>query len=155
MDLSCGACKRSLKEVIVPLVSSDVSKGLLHLAILDFPLGFTPREVELSIGMRCAHFQGKAIEYLTAVFEQKSKDGDSNLNMHAKGLGLSEELFSNCLADPKVREAVKRAYDFGKEIGIVGTPTLLLNGSEVRPELSSIRRSYQPVGSASAGQSSK
>jgi protein-disulfide isomerase len=92
-------------------------------------------QVSLSAAMaaECAHEQGGFWPYHDLLFEKVrewTRDG-SAFYRYAVEVGLEEAGFRECLDSGRYREEVLDDLRAAREMGIIGTPTLYINGRKV------------------------
>lgn len=99
--------------------------GYLHLASLG-------AESQLSAeASECAAKQYAFWPYHERVFEAYGERGRldaATLTDVAGGLSLDTASFTSCLEAGTFRDEVQRATDFAQSLGVVATPTFLING---------------------------
>lgn len=83
-----------------------------------------------AIAADCAGAQGRFWEY----HQRLAASSDAIVSCAGlieltRGLGVDEAAFASCLADPAMREHVRRDFEDGVKAGIYGTPTFFIDGS--------------------------
>ena len=81
----------------------------------------------------CANEQGKFWEFYEKLYSEQSGENAGafskvNLEGFAAELGLQPEQFNQCLASDKYTEKVKSETLEAQNLGLRGTPALLVNG---------------------------
>ena len=76
----------------------------------------------------CARDQGKFWEYHDLLFENPGKHTAMSLSSMAASLGLKVEQFGDCLGTREKNEKVNNDFRMGQQLGITGTPTIIING---------------------------
>ena len=102
--------------------------GRVRLIYKDFPLPSHARAVAAAEAARCAGDQGKYWPYHDVLFERQPHFERDDLVGYAVNLNLDRERFGRCLDDHKFRAAVEADHAEGRELGVRGTPTFLING---------------------------
>lgn len=128
-DYQCPGCA-SLVEVLDYLEQSFGSK--LRIVHLDFPNEAHERADEAAVAARCAGRFGQYWEYHDRLFTDTKDLSEQRLNSIAEELGLDEQGFAECRADPAVLAEVEADKQLGKAIGITGTPHVVLNGLSLK-----------------------
>ena len=85
---------------------------------------------------RCANDQGKFWQYHDILFNRQNGENQGafvkdNLKKFAGELGLDQTVFDNCLDGGKYTQAVKDDTDYGRSVGVNGTPATFINGEIV------------------------
>lgn len=70
----------------------------------------------------------KYYEYLSTLFENQSSLGQDYYLQTAKGLGVNETKFKDCLASDKTLTKIQNDYQEGINAGVNGTPATFING---------------------------
>lgn len=128
-DMQCPAC-----ATISPQVEKAVKNNpsIAKMSFFHFPLPQHPFAFAAAEAVECAGDHGKFWDYLNLTFlNQKGLNQDSFLPM-AKTLGMDEAQFQSCLTSGKKREFIKQDIAEGKKRMLAGTPTIYVNGKEVR-----------------------
>ncbi|MDA8417437.1 MAG: DsbA family protein [Desulfobacteraceae bacterium] len=79
-----------------------------------------------------ANRQGKFWPMHDKIFESYQSLNEAKLSGFAKEIGLDMAKFDKDIADPKLKEQVVRDQQEGIAAGVRGTPTLFVNGRQVR-----------------------
>jgi protein-disulfide isomerase len=124
-DFECPFCRRA--ESTVQAVVAKY-QGKVSLAYRDFPLnGIHPSAQQAAEASRCAADQGKFWAYHERLFASEALDVKT-LKSHARDVGLDQAKFDTCLDSGRLREAVERDADLGRNAGVSGTPAFFING---------------------------
>ena len=102
--------------------------GRVRLIYKDFPLPSHALAVPAHEAARCAGEQGAYWPYHDILYRRQPHFERDELVAYAIELNLDRERFERCLDDHKFRDAVKADVDEGRELGVRGTPTFLING---------------------------
>jgi protein-disulfide isomerase len=137
-DYQCPFCGQFAAQIAPLLKAEFVETGLLELVYYDFPLGGLHRHSFLaSRAARCAGEQGKFWEYHDVLFGEQSRWAASSrapldeFEQYAERLGLDRQAFSACLRSDRFADVVSANKLLGEQLGVTGTPTLILNGRRV------------------------
>ena len=137
-DFQCPSCALFHSGAGNAIIEEYVKKGLARVAHKDFPL-LGEESFNAAYGARCAGEQGKFFEYQDALFSQQSKYASENSGMFsveqlirlADDINLNKNIFSDCLYKNKYKEAVAKDLEEGKAVGVIGTPTIFINGRKL------------------------
>ncbi len=86
----------------------------------------------------CAGDQNMFWEYHNVIYENKSYGNtggysEKNLIQFAKKLEMDINVFETCLTSNKYEEKALNDLTVGRELGVSGTPSILVNGEVVFP----------------------
>ena len=126
-DFQCPFCRK-----LQPTLKSLLSKydGKVSLAYRDFPLRGMHGQAELGAeAARCAADQGKFWEFHDLLFANPEKLNRTGLLELARSLQLNEGPFESCLSSGKHRAAVEKDLQDGIQAGVMGTPSVFINGT--------------------------
>jgi protein-disulfide isomerase len=149
-DFECGYCAKAFRDL---RELEREHRGNVRVVFHHFPLdsecnpSVTSRmhtsACLAAIAAECAARFGKFWEYHDHLFEAQDALARDDLVTAARQLGLDEKAFSECLADPAMRERVVADAKAGGALGVQSTPTLFINGREVAGALD--RSAYEYV----------
>ena len=126
-DYQCPFCKRHFQQTVPTLLKDYVDTGKLRYAFRDFPLAqIHPLATKAAEAARCAGEQGKYWEMHDRLFANQDALESEKLPGHAKAVGLDETKFRQCLDQGRSAAAVKADLDAGTQLGIRGTPAIVL-----------------------------
>lgn len=134
-DFQCPACK-NYESVMRFVVEDYVNTGKVRLTYKN--MAFLGSESKLAANAAfCAHEQGKFKEYFDKLYENQGEEnsGVFNKNFLKKlggELGLNAEQFNACVDARKYNGQVAEELRESRVLGVRGTPTLFLNGKEMR-----------------------
>ncbi len=124
----CGVFARDSKPKLQPYIDA----GTLRVEWRDFPLFGAESELASMAG-RAAGEQGRFWEFYEVTFENAPERGHLKVSQ-SKLIGLAKKAgvpdldrFEADLSDPELAEAVQRDVAEGRQLGISGTPTFLVN----------------------------
>ncbi|MFH1012426.1 MAG: thioredoxin domain-containing protein [Candidatus Peregrinibacteria bacterium] len=128
-DMQCPAC-----AAITPQVERmfRISPSLGHFTYHHFPLSYHENSFTAAEAVECAGDQGKFWEYLDLAFSNQNNLGPENLFSMARSLGLNTDEFGACLDNRDKKDFILADAAEGRRRGLKGTPTLYVNGKEVR-----------------------
>jgi predicted DsbA family dithiol-disulfide isomerase len=143
VDYQCAFCQR-LAPVLDSLVTAYPSA--LRVVSLPFPLPQHRFAEATAIAAECASWQDQFPAMYSTLFAVKDSIGLLGWDSVADRAGIIDlQGFEGCLASELSAEAVKGAAEIGRQLGVSGTPTIVLNGRRIRSALdySSLRRSIE------------
>ncbi|MFB6212389.1 MAG: DsbA family protein [Candidatus Magasanikbacteria bacterium] len=144
-DMQCPACK-SFHPAMKKLHQEFPEK--LRIVFRHFPLSQIHQNAMIAAqALEAAGLQGKFFEMQDKLFENqrswsKMKNPKSKFVEYAKKIGLNQKKFESDLTSQKVKNKVKKDLSSARKYNINSTPTLFLNGTEIRP------RSYKSLRSS-------
>ncbi|MCS6937158.1 MAG: DsbA family protein [Candidatus Bipolaricaulota bacterium] len=129
-DFKCGFCVRHFTRTLPLIVTEYINTGKVRYIYRNFAfLGVESRwAAEAS---ECAHEQGRFWEYHDKLFETVAAGSQllrSTLKELAAGLGLDTAKFNACLDQSKYKAEVDEDIAAGREAGVTGTPSFVING---------------------------
>ena len=139
-DFQCPSCLRYTVDYEPFLIEEYVKPGLLRLELRHFPVVGT-ESTTAARGAVCAGAQDRFWEFANRLFAIQAGDGfrpdqgffdEPALTDLAGDLGLDEDAFAACLADPDTLSTVSRNDAAARAIGFRGTPSFTLNGNPLQ-----------------------
>ena len=85
-----------------------------------------------AIGALAAHQQGKFWEFHTELFKNYNKLNDAKFDEIATNLGLDMEQFKQDMQNPALKGLVDRDLKDGVAVGVRGTPSIFVNGRQLK-----------------------
>ena len=134
-DYQCPFCESFFKSVEPTLREEYIKTGKAKMAWRDFAF-LGPESFLAAEATRCANDQGKFWQYHDLLFNRQKGENQGtfskeNLKGFASELGLNQSDFDSCLDGGKYTQAVKDDTDYGKSVGVSGTPATFINGELV------------------------
>jgi len=122
-DFQCPACKMFSGQLraIMEYYGDQINVDYKH-----FPIN--PNSYTLAEASECARDYGKFWEYHDILFESTEKHNTISLTAIATSLGIDASEFSTCLQTGEKKEKVNTDQKVGGQIGVKGTPTIIING---------------------------
>ena len=139
-DFQCPSCLRYTVDYEPFLIEEYVKPGLLRIELRHFPVVGT-ESTTAARGAVCAGAQDRFWEYANRLFAIQAGDGfradqgffdEPALTDLAGDLGLDEDAFAACLADPDTLSTVSGNDAAARAIGFRGTPSFTLNGNPLQ-----------------------
>ncbi|MCG2786162.1 MAG: peptidylprolyl isomerase [Anaerolineae bacterium] len=132
-DFACPTCA-ALSEILERLVEEHPTD--LRLVYRHFPILTAYPNAGMAVrAAEAAHLQGRFWQMHDALFENQAEWtelADPALGEYLVGLagkiGLEPGQFESDLESPVIGDVPEKAFDLGLEIGLPGTPLLLING---------------------------
>lgn len=135
-DLECPFCADFHHRVrkLMRLHPKQLSLNFVH-----FPLPGHRRSRDAATAAECAGKQGRFAEMLDHLFVNRSqwtaRDDDDTAgwarDAHKVGV-LDTSAFRGCLSSPEPMARIERSFQLGLTRKIMGTPTVLINGTRYR-----------------------
>lgn len=131
-DFQCPFCGRYALETEPELVERYVTDGTLRIEWRDFPyLG--QESVTAARAGRAAAQQDRFWEFHAAMFADQPAPNSGDIDTgylvdKAEQIGLDVAQFQADLTSAEVAEAVDRDFTEGQMIGVLGTPSFIING---------------------------
>jgi protein-disulfide isomerase len=133
-DFQCPYCDQYTLDVEPHLISQYVTTGQLQITYHDYSF-IGAESFSAAVAARCAGDQGQFWAYMEYLFSNQGAENGGTFNQAffdrvATTLGLNQSTFDTCLSDPAKMSAVQAETNQGKQLGISGTPTLFVNGTQ-------------------------
>ena len=138
-SFGCPYCKEN--QVDIKQLLQQFS-AVVRLIVKDFPNeGTHPNVMNAHLAAACANEQGKYWEYRDVLYDNQATEetpenfSKDNLKKLAKSTGLNMQQFNKCLDEDKYDQEIRQDFAGGVQIGVVGTPTYLINGNLIPGEI--------------------
>lgn len=128
-DFQCPYCSRMgpfLEEILKEFPKE------LKLVYKGFPLRNHQYAIDAAKAALSAHKMGKFWEFHDLLFENYNKLNKEKIDEIRTQLKLDQKEFQQYVNDPKTMEMIRSDYKDGISAGVRGTPTLFLNGKQVK-----------------------
>ncbi len=140
-DFQCPACK-----AFVPTMKAllETHSDKMRVCFRNYPLDgdCNPRipkgrghegSCEAAAAAVCASQQGKMWDFYYAMFDMQGPGlNERSLHGLAKDKGLDVDAFDKCVKSDAVKQILQTDMDKGAQIGLEGTPTLVINDRRLR-----------------------
>lgn len=131
-DFQCVYCRMFALDIQPDLVKEFVETGRARIEWRHFPI-FGEFSTQAAHAAACAHEQGAFWEYHDALYEKVGKLSAGAKNVDtlveiAGSVGLDTSSFRACVVEERYAEQISADFQSGREHGIVGTPSFLVNG---------------------------
>ena len=128
-DFECPYC--SLAANVANQVKEKYAGKSVRFVFRHFPLSFHKNAHLASQASLAAMEQGKFWEFHDLLFENQKAMTRSDLESHAKKLGLDLAKFNKALDAGTFKAAVDADMQMGMKVAVQGTPTMFINGERV------------------------
>lgn len=141
-DFQCPACKTYTEEVEHQLVENEVAGGQVHYIFRHYPFlddrAPANESDQAANASMCAAEQGRFWDYHDMLFANWSGENlgsfaDRRLVAFAEALGLDMDQFNSCFQENRYEDEINADFARGLEIGVTGTPSVFVNGTQIRP----------------------
>jgi protein-disulfide isomerase len=122
---SCAATKPALDRI-----AAEYGERV-RLVVRDYPLSQHAFAQKAAEAAEAAREQGKYWQYAALLFENQSALQTDKLKEYATRVGLDRAKFDAALDSGRFAESVGRDVRDGDRVGVMGTPTVFLNGSRI------------------------
>lgn len=128
-DFQCPACA-AMHPVIEEVLKSYGDK--VRFVVRDFPLNRHEHASKAAEAANAANAQGKFFEYAALLFKRQQALDVASLKKYASELGLDRARFDAALDRGTYAAEVKRDVEDGEMYGVGVTPTIFVNGVQLR-----------------------
>jgi len=138
-DYQCPACQDFFRRTKPFLDREYVDEGEALFVYFDFPLYEAhPNAFLAARAARCAGDQDGYWEFHDRIFQTQPEwsglsDPSSRFEGMAQEVGLDRSEFRSCLRSDRHAEVVSANRILGEQLGVSGTPTIILDTGEGRP----------------------
>ncbi len=134
-DYQCPFCGLFFHQVEPILRDQYIKNGQAKMVWRDFAF-LGPESFWAAEAARCANDQDRFWQYHDLLFNRQKGENEGafskdNLKKFAGELGLDQADFDACLDSGQYTPAVKDDTDYGRSVGVNGTPTTYINGEVV------------------------
>lgn len=144
-DLECPFCRRyytTLKAI------AQEYGARVHVNFVHFPLPSHRFARVTAQAAECAAIQGRADPFIEAAYGKQDSLGLKTWASFARDAGIADTFaFTRCVEKAPTFARIDSGLAIGREIGVRGTPTVLLNGwlLEVPPPKGELTRAIEAV----------
>jgi formate-nitrite transporter family protein len=127
-DLECPHCR--LVQPIVSEVAGEL-RDSLRMVFRHFPVSDRhPHAQQAAEALEAAGSQGRFWEMMELVYQESARLDRDSLCRAAKKAGVNLKQFTRELDGQVYRDRVRADYLSGVRAGVIGTPTLFINGEK-------------------------
>lgn len=147
-DYQCPYC--SAMDDVMEQVQADYGDRV-QVVVRNFPLPKHAAAVSAAQAVEAAAEQGQMEEMSDLVFENQtewSEDGADSADMftgYAQSLGLDTEQFQEDMKSPEIADRVSNDVADGQDLGVRGTPTLVLEDQILKVDPSDYSTLSEPL----------
>jgi protein-disulfide isomerase len=125
-DFQCPACRLLADNLETVRKKHPRQIGVVY---RHYPLPNHPHAASAARASECAGRQGRFEAYHNALFQEQTSIGDTSWIRFAMRAQVPDSAaFSECMGDSRMSAAVERDLRDAEQLGVMGTPTLLING---------------------------
>jgi protein-disulfide isomerase len=128
-DFQCPACA-AMHPVLDEVLKSYGDK--VRFVVRDFPLNQHENARKAAEAANAANEQGKFFEYIAVLFQHQKALDIASLKKYASDLGLNRAKFDAALDRGVYAAEVKHDVEDGEMYGVGSTPTIFINGVQLR-----------------------
>jgi protein-disulfide isomerase len=128
-DFQCPACA-AMHPVLEEVLKSYGNK--VRFVVRDFPLTQHEFARKAAEAANAANAQGKFFEYIAVLFKNQKALDVPSLKKYASEVGLDRARFDVALDRGTYAAEVKKDIDDGEMYGVGSTPTIFINGIQLR-----------------------
>lgn len=125
-DYNCGYCK-SMFQAVAELLREDRN---MRLVLKEYPI-LGPSSMTASRAALAARKQGKYSELHLALLAHKGQLSDGTIMDIAGKVGLDVKKLENDMKDPAITDVIVKNHNLADELGIDGTPSLIIGDAFV------------------------
>jgi protein-disulfide isomerase len=128
-DFQCPACA-AMHPVLEEVLKSYGNK--VRFVVRDFPLDQHEFARKAAEAANAANAQGKYFEYIAVLFKNQKALDVPSLKKYATDLGLDRARFDAALDRGTYAAEIKKDIEDGEMYGVGSTPTIFVNGVQLR-----------------------
>lgn len=128
-DFQCPACA-AMHPVLDEVLKTYGDK--VRFVVRDFPLSQHENARKAAEAANAANAQGKFFEYITLLFQRQKALDVPSLKKYASELGLDRAKFDAALDRGVYAAEVSKDIEDGEMYGVGSTPTIFVNGVQLR-----------------------
>ena len=129
-DLQCPYCAKT--DIELKRILQEHPSGVA-LVYRNFPLPIHPDSRAAARAGECAAAQGRFPAFRDLVYSNQDEIGLESWSGFAKRAGVGDlKKFNACLSDDSLNSQIIVDLTAGNQLGVEGTPTILVNGVELR-----------------------
>jgi protein-disulfide isomerase len=130
-DFQCPFCKKLYDDVEKQLIQEYVDTGKAKFIYKNYAF-LGPDSTTLAEGLWCSGEQNKYWEYYDYAYSHQGRENGGwgnkeNVIKMATDMGLDQTSFTSCMDTGKYKDTVAQELQEGKDLGIQGTPAMLIN----------------------------
>ena len=122
-DYNCGHCKRQSVE-LEKLISKDKE---IKVVLADLPILSEDSFIAAQVGVYIALNNNNKLADFYHLLNQKRADKNA-IKEVLKSVGLPANYLDKARKDSSVKKIIQENYEYAKQVGLQGTPALIING---------------------------
>jgi protein-disulfide isomerase len=135
--LTCPHCRNYHAKVFPKVKRAYIDTGKVRYIIREFPIGHTAGKA--AIITRCVP-KDKYLPLVTAFLARQPEWVSQEVRPDAlykvaKSSGISRAEFDKCLSNQAIIDGLTEVKQRGRKYGVIGTPTLFINGKKAQGEV--------------------
>ena len=135
-DFQCPYCARFALGAMLEIRRDLIDTGLIRFEYRHYPF-LGPESFAAAEASECARDQGQFQQYHDAVYRSTltGRSGpitEESLEETARLLSLDLNTFRACVQDRTHKDRVKQDRDYGRSLGVQGTPSLFIDEEKIR-----------------------
>ena len=128
-DFQCPHCAKA--HLFIDKVLADFGNEV-RFAVINYPLSsIHANAFRAAEAAAAAQSQGKFFEYAELLYQNQEALDETSLRKYASSLSLDMKRFDEDMSAGKFAAKIKADVAEGDRLGLFGTPTVFVNGSEV------------------------
>jgi protein-disulfide isomerase len=136
-SLTCPHCRNYHAKVFPKVKRAYIDTGKVRYIIREFPIGHTAGKA--AIITRCVP-KDKYLPLVTAFLARQPEWVSQEVRPDAlykvaKSSGISRAEFDKCLSNQAIIDGLTEVKQRGRKYGVIGTPTLFINGKKAQGEV--------------------
>jgi protein-disulfide isomerase len=140
-DFTCSACKDYTENIEPFVITNHAAVGEIYYVFYNYPFLDDNSPIKDSdraaIASMCAAEQNRFWDYHRILYANlnytANEFNEKRLTAFAEELDLDMGEFNNCMKSKDVQDEINKDLSRGNEIGVTGTPTILVNGIDIKP----------------------
>jgi protein-disulfide isomerase len=133
-SLTCPVCHRFHQKVWPAFKRRYIDSGKIHFIAREFPIGHASGHA--SIALRCAG-EKNYFKLLNRFLAQQNRWVSQEVRLAAihsvaAPFGLTRAGFDSCIKNQDIVNGIKLVKQRGRDLGVIGTPTFFINGTQLR-----------------------
>jgi protein-disulfide isomerase len=127
-DFQCPFCGQFARDTFPTIRAQYVDTGKVRWIFRHFPLRMHPNARKAAEAAQCSNNQGRFWEYHDVLCQHQGALAVDQLKSYASDLSLDRSLFDACLDGGSEACKIQSDLNQGKQDGVSGTPTFVING---------------------------
>lgn len=126
-DLECPACAAFHRNVLEPLL--EAGEYDFDLVFVHHPLSYHNNALPAARAAECAAEFGAFKDWVSTMYSGQDSLGVKSWGTYAAEAGIPDTTrIADCAESSAYPQRVQAGLDFGEEVDLFGTPTVLING---------------------------